>query len=95
MGLSNSDTTLKITPAFTKIYWENVRMRKKCDQNLHYRSVIGKLNYLENSTLSEITYAVRQCAQFSKNPRKTHGEAVNRIGRYLKGTKNWHLYTPL
>ena len=30
--------------------------------------------------------------QFSEDPRKLHGEAVNRIGRYLKGTDKMGIY---
>ena len=35
---------------------------------------------------------VHQCAQFSKDPRKSHGEAVNRIGRYFKATEKMVIY---
>jgi hypothetical protein len=31
---------------------------------------------------------VHQCARCSSNPRKEHGEAVKRIGTYLKGTRD-------
>jgi hypothetical protein len=51
--------------------------------SFHYRSVIGKLNFLEKSTRPEFAYAVHQCARFVENPTKLHGEAVKRIGRYL------------
>ena len=34
----------------------------------------------------DLTYAVHQCARFSHDPKREHGEAVKRIGRYLKGT---------
>jgi hypothetical protein len=58
------------------------------DGHFHYWSVIGKLNHLERGSRSDIAYAVHQCARFSSNPRKEHGEAVKRIGRYLKGTRD-------
>jgi hypothetical protein len=57
------------------------------DNHFHYRSVIGKLNHLERGSRPDIAYAVHQCARFAVNPRKEHGEAVKRIGRYLKGTR--------
>lgn len=57
------------------------------DESLNYRSVIGKLNYLEKSTRPDIAYAVHQCARFSANPRIEHTKAVKLIGRYLKKTK--------
>jgi hypothetical protein len=34
----------------------------------HYRSVVGKLNYLKKSTHPDIAYAVHQCARFSAEP---------------------------
>ena len=51
--------------------------------DFHYRSVIGKLNFLEKSTCPDISISVHQCARVSENPRKSHAEAVKRIGRYL------------
>jgi Reverse transcriptase (RNA-dependent DNA polymerase)/GAG-pre-integrase domain len=48
-----------------------------------YRSVIGKLNYLEKSSRPDISYAVHQCARFCSNPKVEHSAAVKRIGRYL------------
>jgi hypothetical protein len=58
------------------------------DEHFNYRSVIGKLNFLEKSTRPDIAFAVHQCARYSSNPKKSHGEAVKRIGRYLKATKD-------
>ena len=52
-----------------------------------YRSVIGKLNFLEKSTRGDLAYSVHQCARFMASPMKSHGEAVKRIGRYLLGTR--------
>ena len=56
------------------------------DQPWSYRSIIGKLNFLEKSTRPDLAYAVHQCARFTADPRKSHGEAVKRIVRYLIGT---------
>ena len=51
--------------------------------DFHYRSVIGKLNFLEKSTGSDISISIHQCARFSESPKKSYAEAVKRIGRYL------------
>ena len=51
-----------------------------------YRSIIGKLNFLEKSTRPDIAYAVHQCARFSANPKASHAAAVRNIVRYLIGT---------
>jgi Reverse transcriptase (RNA-dependent DNA polymerase) len=48
-----------------------------------YRSVIGKINYLEKSTRPDIAYAVHQGARFSEHPKVEHSAAVKGIGRYL------------
>ena len=54
----------------------------------HYRSVVGKLNFLEKSTRLDISVSVHQCARFSESPKKSHAEAVKRIGCYLLATKD-------
>ncbi len=54
--------------------------------DFNYRSVVGMLNYLANSTRLDISFAVHQCARFSANPRLPHEKALKRIGRYLQGT---------
>jgi hypothetical protein len=48
--------------------------------------VIGKLNYLEKATRSDISYAVHQCARFVSDPKVEQGNAVRWLGRYSKGT---------
>ena len=50
--------------------------------------MIGKLNYLEKATRSNISFGVHQCARFVSDPEREHGEAVQWLARYLKGTKN-------
>ena len=54
----------------------------------HYRSVIGKFNFLEKSTRPDISVSVHQCARFSERPKRSHAEAVKRIGRYLLATRD-------
>jgi Reverse transcriptase (RNA-dependent DNA polymerase) len=58
------------------------------DNSFNYRSLIGKLNYLEKATRSDIAYAVHQCARFVSDPKKEHGDAVRWLGRYLLGTRD-------
>ena len=58
------------------------------DKSFDYRSVIGKLNYLERGSRSDISYAVHQCARFCSDPKKEHGQAVRWLGRYLRHTRN-------
>jgi hypothetical protein len=51
----------------------------------NYRQVIGKLNFLEQSTRGDISYAAHMCAHFCSDPKFQHREAVKWLGRYLKG----------
>ena len=44
------------------------------------------MNYLEKGSQSELAYAIHQCARYSTNPCKEHGDAVRWIGQYLLGT---------
>ena len=46
------------------------------DRSFHYRSVIGKLNYLEKATRPDISFATHQCACFAAAPKKSHAQAV-------------------
>jgi hypothetical protein len=56
------------------------------DGKFNYASVIGMLGYLQSNSRPDITFAVSSAARFSHNPRRSHEEALKRIGRYLKGT---------
>ena len=58
------------------------------DKEFDYRSVIGKLNYLERGSRSDIAYIVHQCARFSSDPKREHGKAIKWLGRYLLGTRD-------
>ena len=58
------------------------------DKSFDYRSVVGKLNYLEKGTRPDIAYAVHQIARFSANPKKSHGDAVIHLVKYLRATKD-------
>ena len=61
---------------------------KPFDNSFNYRSVIGKFNYLEKVTCSNISFAVHQWARFVANPKIEHDEAVRWLGWYLKGTRD-------
>ena len=53
------------------------------DKSFHYRSVIGKLNYLEKATRLDISFATHQCARYVADPKKSHARAVRWLGGYL------------
>ena len=65
----------KKTPSPTSIL-HRLPKEEPFDERFHYRSVMGKLNFLEKGTRPDITYATHQCARFSVETKKSHGEAV-------------------
>ena len=58
------------------------------DEDWNYQSSIGMLLYLSSNTRPDITFSVHQAARFSHNPKKSHGQAVKRIIRYLLETRD-------
>ena len=51
-------------------------------EHWNYRSLIGMLNFLTNSTHPELSFAVHQCARFCNDPKMVHEQAVKRIIQY-------------
>ena len=76
------------TPALSSVILHADLDGEDHDGHFDYRSVIGKLNYLEKSSRPDIGYATHQCARFVSNPKKSHAKAVKRIGRYLLATQS-------
>ena len=88
LQLDHETTGSKSVPmASSKILFRHSNS-KPFDGHFHYRSVIGKLNYLEKCTRPDIAYAVHQCARFAADPKVEHGKAVMWIGRYLLATRD-------
>ena len=78
----------KETPAKTSDILKRDTLGEDFDNSFHYRSVIGKLNYLEKGTRSDILYITHQCARFTENPKQSHAKAIRWLGRYLKQTRD-------
>ena len=53
------------------------------NQECHYRSVIGQINYPAETTKHEIIFAVHQCAKYSIDPKQSHEVYVKSIERDL------------
>ncbi len=58
------------------------------DLNFNYRSAVGKLNYLAQTTSPDIIYATHQIAKYLSDPRQSHGKAILYLVRYLKKTRD-------
>jgi hypothetical protein len=85
-------TVAKPTPAASTVKLSRDLHGESMQEEWHYRSIIGKLNFLEKSTRPDIAYAVHQCARFSNDPKTSHASAVKRIVKYLIGTKDKGIY---
>jgi hypothetical protein len=84
----NGRTTTKDSPAASTVRLHRDVHGKPYTDNWHYRSIIGKLNFLEKSTRPDIAYAVHQCARFCLEPKESHATAVKRIGKYLMDNRD-------
>jgi len=84
LGLENAKTT----PTPASIILGKDEDGEEREHNWNYRSVVGMLGYLQQTTRPDISFAVHQCARISTNPKRSHGVAVKRIGHYLLGTKD-------
>ena len=84
----NERTGSKATPAASTVKLHRDTYGKAFDEEWHYRSIIGKLNFVEKSTRLDLAYSVHQCARFSADPKDSHAKAVKRIGKYLHGTRD-------
>jgi transposase InsO family protein len=88
LRLEDENVTTKDTPASSSKILRRHTDSAPFDGSFNYRSVIGKLNYLEKGTRSDISYIVHQCARFSTDPKQEHAQALRWLGRYLKATRN-------
>jgi hypothetical protein len=52
----------------------------------NYASVAGMLQYLQGHSRPDISFAVSQVSRYTFGPKRSHEAALERIGRYLKGT---------
>jgi hypothetical protein len=84
----NDRTKSKPTPAPGGQVLEREDDAEPMNEDFHYRSVIGRANFLEKSTRPDIAVAVHQCARFSLDPKQCHVDAVRYFGRYLQGTQD-------
>jgi hypothetical protein len=87
LGLKN-DSTTRATPSLSSKILHAYPESPPYEGSWSYRSVIGKLNFLEKSTRPDLAYAVHQCTRFMSSPTEEHAKAVKHIGRYLLATSD-------
>ena len=78
----------KLTPTVTTSLLHKDTDSPDMPPDFHYQRVIGKLNFMDQSTRPDISISVHQCARFSESPKKNHAKAVKRIDRYLLATRD-------
>lgn len=88
LRLTDPKTKTKENPAQSSKLLRRHEDSEDFDNSFNYKSVIGKLGYLEKGSRPEIAYITHQCARFSSCPKKEHGEALRYLGRYLHATKD-------
>ena len=87
LGLKEN-TKIKDLPALSSRVLNKDVDGKPFKETWNYRSLVGKINFLEKSTRPELAYASHQCARFSSDPKDSHAQAIKQIGRYLMGTRD-------
>ena len=86
MDVRNSYT--KHVPTKVALQLHAFKDSQKFAEKFNYRSIIGKLNYLGQTTRPDIVYVVHQVAKYSSDPRKEHGEAIIYMVKYLKAMRH-------
>jgi hypothetical protein len=89
VGLKDAKT--KTVPAKVSLQLHAFKDEPAFDLDFNYRSAVGKLNYVAQTTRPDIMYATHQIAKYSSDPRKPHGEAILYLVRYLKKTRDYGL----
>ena len=87
LGLDVGTVNGKATPAEGRplVKDENGLDAKR---EFNYASVVGMLLYLAGHSRPDIAYAVNCAARYMFNAKRSHEEALKRIGRYLKATRD-------
>ena len=90
------DAKVKPVPAKVSQRLHAFKDEPPFDLEFNYRSAVGKLNYLAQTTRPDIMYATHQiAAKYLPDPRQSHGEAILYLVRYLKKTRDIGLkFTP-
>jgi hypothetical protein len=82
------DTKVKPVPAKVSLQFRAFKDKPAFDLNFNYKSAVGKLNYLAQTTGPDIMYTTHQIAMYLSDPRQSHGEAILYLVCYLKKTRD-------
>ena len=86
-----NDAKVKPAPAKVSLRLHAFKDEPPFDLNFNYRSVVGKLNYLAQTTCPDIMYTIHQITKCLSDPHQSHGEAILYLVCYLKKTRDYGL----
>lgn len=74
-----------------------VKLEKNLDKALDiditaYQQEIGAILYLAIKTRADIAYTINRLARFMANPSKTHFKALDKLWKYILGTRTYKQY---
>ena len=75
------------TPFDSSVYLFLVNNDDEIFNQKNYASLIGSLHYATDCIRPDIAYAVGVLSRFTSKPNKDHWLAIERVMRYLIGTK--------
>jgi hypothetical protein len=78
------DAKVKPVPAKVSLLLHAFKDEPPINLNFNYRSAVGKLNYLAQTTRPDIMYTTHQIAKYLLDPRQSHGKAILYLVCYLK-----------
>ena len=80
------------TPFDSSVHLFPVNNDEEIFNQKDYASIIGSLCYATNCTRHDIAYVVGVLSRFTSKPSKDHWVAIERVMRYLIGTKSYSLF---
>ena len=80
------------TPFDSSVHLFSVNNDDEIFNQKDFASIIGSLRYATDCTRPDIAYAVGVLSRFTSKPSKDHWLAIERVMRYLTGTKNYDLF---
>lgn len=87
LDLDGERVATKATPALTETLGKDIDGPPRKDL-WNYASVVGMMLYLASNSRPDIAFAVHQSARFTHCAKLVHEQAIKRIARYLKGTRD-------
>ncbi|KAL7459983.1 hypothetical protein ACHAXS_000454 [Conticribra weissflogii] len=82
------DKYIKNVPANASLHLHAFKSSPHFNGNFNYCLVVGKLNYLAQTTTPDMMYATHQIAKYSSDPQKEHSESITYLVKYLCRTHN-------